>query len=51
MNIAQGSLDETEYYLILANDLKYSDTQSLQNELIEVAKILNTYVKRLEENK
>ncbi len=26
LNIAQGSLEESRYYLILANDLEYGDT-------------------------
>lgn len=26
MNIAQGSLEETSYYLILAKDLDYAET-------------------------
>ncbi len=43
MNIAQGSLDETHYYLILANDLTYADTTSLQSNLEEVARMLNAY--------
>ena len=29
LNIAQGSLEECRYYLILANDLKYGDSQQL----------------------
>jgi four helix bundle protein len=43
MNIAQGSLDETHYYLILAQDLAYGDTLPLQNNLEEVAKMLYAY--------
>ncbi|HEY0430278.1 MAG TPA: four helix bundle protein, partial [Pyrinomonadaceae bacterium] len=29
MNIAQGSLEECRYYLILASDLRYADTTTL----------------------
>ncbi|MFU8842397.1 MAG: four helix bundle protein [Bacteroidales bacterium] len=43
MNIAQGSLEETRYYLILANDLKYGDTKILMNHLEEVSKLLEAY--------
>ena len=43
MNIAQGSLDETHYYLILAHDLAYADTLPLQNNLEEVARMLSAY--------
>jgi four helix bundle protein len=47
MNIAQGSLDETHYYLILANDLQYANTTVLQTQTEEVAKILNSYIHKL----
>jgi four helix bundle protein len=43
MNIAQGSLDETIYFLILAQDLEYGSTDSLQDKLEEVAKLLHSY--------
>ena len=35
MNIAQGSLEECRYYLILVKDLGYGDTSNLMNQLIE----------------
>ncbi len=43
MNIAQGSLEECRYYLILAQDLNYSDTHTLMLQLEEVSKLLNAY--------
>lgn len=43
MNIAQGSLEECRYYLILAQDLGYTDTQNLQMQLEEVSKLLEKY--------
>lgn len=43
MNIAQGSLDETVYFPILAQDLEYGSTDSLQDKLEEVAKLLYAY--------
>ncbi|GAB4048101.1 four helix bundle protein [Spirosoma litoris] len=43
LNIAQGSLDETHYYLILAHDLGYVDTTAFQTDLEEVARLLNAY--------
>lgn len=43
LNIAQGSLEETRYYLILANDLNYSNTSVNLNLLEEVSKMLNAY--------
>ena len=43
MNIAQGSLEECRYYLILAKDLKYGDSIGLMTKLEEVSKILDAY--------
>lgn len=43
MNIAQGSLEECRYYLILAQDLGYRSTQNLNNLLEEVSKMLSSY--------
>jgi four helix bundle protein len=43
-NIAQGSLEECQYYLILAHDLGYADTTGMRPQLDEVAKILESYV-------
>jgi four helix bundle protein len=43
VNIAQGSLEECRYYLILANDLTYADFQRLMPQLEEVSKLLNAY--------
>jgi four helix bundle protein len=44
LNIAQGSLEECQYYLILAHDLGYSDTTTVRSQLSEVARILESYV-------
>jgi len=43
MNIAQGSLEEVRYYLILSRDLKYADTTSLLAKIAEVSKLLESY--------
>lgn len=43
-NIAQGSLNECLYYLRLTKDLGYSETDSLKNQLNEIAKMLNRYI-------
>ena len=48
LNIAQGSLDETHYYLILAQDLGYATTDLLQNNLEEVARLLTAYYNAVE---
>jgi four helix bundle protein len=46
-NISQGSLEETRYYLILANDLQYAETKDLMAELDEVGRMLNAYMKSI----
>ena len=43
MNIAQGSLEECRYYLILSQDLGYGTTRELALKLDEVGKLLNGY--------
>ena len=43
MNIAEGSLEESRYYLILAQDLGYGDTSRLTTSLEEVSRLLNAY--------
>jgi len=44
MNIAQGSVEECRYYLILARDLKYGDVALLQSQLEETSKLLEAYI-------
>ena len=46
-NIAQGSLEECRYYLILTEDLGYGNTGALKNQSAEVSKILDGYIKGL----
>lgn len=46
-NIAQGSLEECRYYLVLTHDLEYADTSHLLLSLEEVSKILNSYMKKI----
>lgn len=43
LNIAQGSVQECKYYLILAKDLKYSSDMKSDALLEEVSKLLNAY--------
>jgi four helix bundle protein len=43
MNVAEGSLEQCRYYLILAQDLGYGDTARLSALLEEVSKMLNSY--------
>ena len=42
-NIAQGSLEECRYYMILARDLGYGDITVLLESLEEVSKMLEAY--------
>lgn len=44
LNIAQGSLEECRYYLILCRDLGYGARPELTSQLIEVSKLLQSYV-------
>ena len=44
MNIAEGSVEECRYFLILAEDLGYGDTERLAASLEEVSRLLNGYV-------
>jgi four helix bundle protein len=43
LNIAQGSLEASRYYLILAQDLEYGDVSALRPLLEEVSKLLEAY--------
>lgn len=43
MNIAQGSLEETRYYLILARDLGYLNSNNLLDQLEKVSRLLEVY--------
>ena len=43
LNIAQGSLEESRYYLILSRDLDYGDVSELMAVLVEVSKLLEAY--------
>jgi four helix bundle protein len=43
-NIAQGSADECLYYLILVNDLKYTDSSVLVAQSEEVSRLLQAYM-------
>jgi four helix bundle protein len=43
MNMAEGSIEECRYYLILAKDLGYGDTDKLAAILEEVSRLLSAY--------
>lgn len=42
-NIAQGSIEESRYYLILAKDLEYGSVSDLNRSVEEVSKLLEGY--------
>jgi four helix bundle protein len=43
LNIAQGSLEELRYFLLLAKDLGYEEDLGVTEELDEVARLLDSY--------
>lgn len=50
LNIAQGSLEECRYYLILARDLGYGHDEGLLGMLQEVSKLLEAYTSSIRLN-
>ena len=47
MNIAQGSLEECRYYIILARDLEYGENEDLMPLLEEVSRMPDAYAKAI----
>ena len=47
MNLAEASLEECRYYLILARDLGYGETSDLQVAANEVSRLLRAYAAAL----
>lgn len=47
MNVAEASLEESRYYLILAQDLGYGQTCALLDIIEEVSRMLNAYAKAI----
>jgi four helix bundle protein len=47
MNFAESSLEESRYYLILARDLGYGQTDLLMSSLEEVSRPLNAYTRAI----
>jgi four helix bundle protein len=48
LNIAQGSLEECRYYLILSDDLGYGNRQLLSEQLEEISRLLEGYMRGIE---
>lgn len=47
LNIAQGSLEEVKYYLILSKDLGYLENKFMEELSEEVSKLLDAYLKAI----
>jgi four helix bundle protein len=47
LNIAQGSIEECRYYLILSRDLEYGENDRLWPILEEVSRMLDAYAKAI----
>ncbi len=47
MNIAESSLEESRYYLILAKDLGYGAVETSMKSLEEVSRLLNAYARAI----
>ena len=45
LHMAEGSLEECRYYLILAQDLSYGDTESLSGTLEQTSRLLHAYAR------
>lgn len=46
-NIAQSSLEECRYYIILSRDLEYCDIKHLDGLIEEVSKLLESYTQSM----
>ncbi|MCB0284427.1 MAG: four helix bundle protein [Calditrichaeota bacterium] len=51
LNIAEGSLEECRYFLILSKDLKYIEIDYTWNLSTEVGKLLSAYKKKIQDSK
>ena len=49
-NIAQGSIQECQYYILLSKDLDYHNDEKLNELLKEVSKLIYSYMKSLKTN-
>jgi four helix bundle protein len=47
MNIAQGSLEECRYYLLLARDLGYCESDGLLQQVDEIGRLLDAYLRSI----
>lgn len=49
-NYAEASLEETRYQLMLASDLDFAETRSVQENCKEVTRILTAYIRSIKTN-
>ncbi|MDL5054766.1 four helix bundle protein [Oscillatoria laete-virens NRMC-F 0139] len=49
-NIAQGSLEECRYYLILTRDLGFPQESSMLNLLEDASKLLDSYIRTIQDS-
>jgi four helix bundle protein len=47
LNIAQGSLEEIRYYLILSQDLRYCESKIILESVDAVARMLHAYIRSM----
>jgi four helix bundle protein len=50
-NIAQGSLEECKYYLVLTKDLEFKYEPTLDELLEEVSRLLNSYCRKIDSSR
>lgn len=50
-NIAQASLEECRYYLILSKDLEYAETAEVAAKLDEISRMLDSYISAIASQK
>jgi four helix bundle protein len=50
LNIAQASLEESRYYLLLAQDLEYCNCSQMLKQLEEVSKLLDAYNRTIQKS-
>lgn len=50
-NIAQASLEECRYYLILSKDLGYAETAEPADKLDEISRMLDSYISAIASQK
>ena len=50
-NIAQGSLEELRYFVLLAADLNYGETPSLREDIEQTGRLLGGYIRGVERHR